>query len=70
MNAVEVEVVGGPEDGRVIALPTEAWDISFPVPVTIAQMHDPETMPTFHTLTFRIHERPDGRRYILWHEGQ
>ena len=69
MNAVEVEVCGGPEDGRVFSIPTDAWDISFPVPVTIAEMHDPEVMPRFRTLTFTVHQRRDGRRYINWYEG-
>jgi hypothetical protein len=56
MADVQIELVGGPQDGAVITVPTSKRDESNPL--TTGRLGDYSGLP--------VHRRPDGRLYVRW----
>ena len=68
-DTTEVEIVGGPQDGKVYVLMGQQHEVQVAMPNFVPiKLIDNDMTPTFEVVTFSVRERADGSRYINWWE--
>lgn len=65
---IEVEIVGGPQDGRVFALPDNQRAFRFPVMQHPSMLRDDEQQLSIKAIELPIVLTPNGYR-IYWNEA-